>query len=37
MDEEEEEETGVGLWAMRVEEDDATLGIRGAEDVEAGG
>ena len=30
---EEEEETGVGLWAMREEEDDAALGIRGAEDV----
>ena len=35
MDEEGEEETGVGLWAMREEEDDAALGISGAEDVEA--
>ena len=34
---EEEEETGVGLWAMREEEDDAALGIRGAEEVGAGG
>ena len=37
MEEEEEEETGVGLWAMREEEDDAALGIRGAEDVGTGG
>ena len=37
MEEEEEEETGVGLWAMREEEDDAALGIRGVEDVGTGG
>ena len=37
MEEEEEEPTGVGLWAMREEEDDAALGIRGAEDVGTGG